>query len=143
MVPLKDHRIVALAAQVLRFGIVGVISTLVDYVGYLLLDYGLGVHYLVASTLSYSLGIVVNYWLSMRYVFASDESRSKRREFAIFVTLTLIGLVLNQIFLYVFVEWLGLSGALAKILATILVMVYSFVSRKIFIEPSPAHTPKG
>ncbi|WP_160149003.1 GtrA family protein [Arcanobacterium ihumii] len=122
--------------QILRFGIVGVISTLVDYGGFLALTYVFDLNYLLASTLSYSAGIVVNYWLGMKYVFVSDENRSKFSEFSLYIILTLIGMGLNQLFLFIFVDWLSIAPAVGKLLATVLVMVYNFVSRKIFIEPS-------
>ena len=128
------EKYVALIKQVFRFGFVGVISTLVDYCGFLFFTYTLSINYIVSSTISYSIGIIVNYLLSMRYVFKSRDDRSKRKEFIIFTILTLIGLVANQIFLYVFVEMCGISEPVSKIYATVLVMVYNFISRKLYVE---------
>ena len=70
----------------------------------------------------------------------------RRKEFTIFAVLSIIGLVLNELiifgvlaiydhvsflqtgFLWDIKEWVG------KIIATGIVMVYNFITRKIFIE---------
>lgn len=135
----SENTLLSLVWQILRFGVVGVLSTLLDYGGFLVLNNLFGIHYLVASTTSYALAIVFNYWLSMKYVFTSSNDRSKKAEFSIYALLTLVGLGLNQLFLYLCVSWLGTSENLGKLVATILVMLYNFISRKIWIE-APATT---
>ena len=82
----------------------------------------------------------------MKFVFVHDENMDRRKEFTIFAVLSLIGLGLNEILilgvlfiydmtpalqsglLWRYKEWVG------KIIATGIVMVYNFVTRKIFIE---------
>ena len=51
---------------------------------------------------SYCVSTVFNYVASMRYVFAHREGLSRTREFIIFVTLSVIGLGLNEA-----IMWLG------------------------------------
>ena len=70
----------------------------------------------------------------MKYVFAHKEGMSRRREFIIFVVLSVIGLVLNDGIVLALNDGLGLEANIAKICATVLVMVYNFVTRKIFLE---------
>ncbi|MER2147418.1 MAG: GtrA family protein [Aerococcus urinaeequi] len=48
--------------------------------------------------------------------------------------LSLIGLGLNQVFMWFFVEITVLHYIIAKVLATILVMAWNFISRKIWLE---------
>jgi putative flippase GtrA len=71
---------------------------------------------------------------------------SRKKEFVIFVILSIIGLGVNEIILLVcstiYTSSDTLSGfvgdtlwfAISKIIATAIVMVYNFVSRKIFLE---------
>mgnify|MGYP000859328319 CR=1 FL=1 len=125
----------ALISQIIRFSFVGLISTGVDYGGFLLLHRVMGLQYLISSTLSYSVGIFVNYWLSMRFVFESNESRSKTTEFGLYTALTLVGLILNQMAIFAFVEWAGAPPSFGKLAAIAVVMTYNFISRKAFIEP--------
>lgn len=136
-----------LIAQLLKFGVVGGISFVVDFTVYAVLANVIGVHYLFAGVCSFIVSVTVNYLLSMRFVFESKDDIKKTTEFAIFVVLSLIGLGLNSLILYLCVDvmyanvsWLNhligvdLMKLAAKIIATAIVMVYNFISRKIFLE---------
>lgn len=52
----------------------------------------------------------------------------------IFVILSLIGLGINEACMWFTVEMLGIHYMISKIGATAVVMVYNFISRKMFIE---------
>ena len=110
----------------MKFGVVGVIATVIDFGIMNLLHYGLDLNILIANTSGFIISLIFNYLASMKYVFAHKEGMSRRREFIIFVVLSVIGLGLN--------DGLGLEANIAKICATALVMVYNFVTRKIFLE---------
>ena len=70
----------------------------------------------------------------MKYVFAHKAGMSRSREFIILVVLSGIGLALNDGIVLALTTGLGLEANIAKICATALVMVYNFVTRKIFLE---------
>ena len=123
-----------LLKQVIKFGIVGVISTLLDYGLMVLFTEVFSVHYLLSSTLSYAISLVFNYLASMKYVFHSKEGMSRAKEFILFTVLCLMGMGLNQLVLWLIVERLGIDYRISKILATGVVMVWNFVTRKIFLE---------
>ena len=84
-----------LVAQIMKFGVVGVIAFVIDYGLLALLTEAFGVNYLVSATISFTASVVFNYAASMRYVFTHKEGMSRRREFAIFVVLSVIGLGLH------------------------------------------------
>ena len=115
-----------LFAQIMKFGVVGVVATVIDFGIMNLLHYGLGLNILIANTSGFIVSLIFNYLASMKYVFAHKEGMIRRREFVIFVVLSVIVLALNA--------GLGLEANIAKICATALVMVYNFVTRKIFLE---------
>lgn len=123
-----------LIAQIMKFGVVGVIAFAIDYGLLALLTEAFGVNYLVSATVSFTVSVVFNYVASMRYVFRHKEGMSRRREFIIFVVLSVIGLALNDGIVLALNAGLGLEANIAKICATALVMVYNFVTRKIFLE---------
>lgn len=123
-----------LLAQIAKFGVVGVIAFVIDYGLLALLTEAFGVNYLVSATISFTVSVVFNYVASMRYVFTHKEGMSRRREFIIFVVLSVIGLALNDGIVLTLNAGLGLEANIAKICATALVMVYNFVTRKIFLE---------
>ena len=90
--------------------------------------------YFLSSGISFSVSVFVNYILSMRFVFQGKQDMNKWQEIAIFVVLSVIGLVFNQIIMYLLVEFFAIFYAIAKIFATLTVTIYNFISRKIFLE---------
>lgn len=123
-----------LIQQICRFGVIGGLCFLIDYGIMIGLTEVVGVDYLISSGISFSISVIVNYILSMRFVFRSRESTNKLMEFFIFVLLSVIGLGLNELLMWCMVGKLGIHYMLAKIVVTAVVMVYNFVSRKLILE---------
>ncbi|MBE5887875.1 MAG: GtrA family protein [Lachnospiraceae bacterium] len=123
-----------LALQFVRFASVGIISLAVDYGFMIILNEATDMGYFRACAFSYTLSILVNYVLSMRYVFRGREDMSKSKEVTIFMVLSLIGLGLNQMAMWLLVDVLGIFYAMAKILAALMVTSYNFISKKTFLE---------
>lgn len=128
------ENILRLAYQIFRFGIVGFIAFFIDYFLLIFLTDFVGVYYLLSSVISFTVSLVFNYVASMRYVFKSKKSIDKKKEFYIFVILSLIGLGINQSIMWFGVGKIDISYKLVKIFATAVVMVWNFVTRKIFLE---------
>lgn len=123
-----------LLAQFMKFGVVGVIAFVIDYGLLALLTELFGINYLVSATISFTASVVFNYVASMRYVFTHKEGMSRRREFVIFVVLSVVGLLINNGCMWAGVELLGVHYLLTKIVATAIVMIWNFVTRKIFLD---------
>lgn len=123
-----------LLRQIIRFGMVGFLCFFIDYGALLALTELCGINYLISSGISFTLSVAVNYILSMKYVFHAKEDNSRIREFALFVMLSLAGLGINQLVMWLAVEKLGVIYQISKIAATAIVMVYNFVTRKIILE---------
>jgi len=123
-----------LIKQGLRFCVVGVICTVIDFGVLILLREVFGVNYLIANIVAFTVSVIVNYFLSMRFVFQGKKDTSKVREFIIFVILSAIGLVLNEFLMWLSVTALGLNYIVGKVIATGIVMVYNFFSKKICLE---------
>lgn len=124
-----------LFSQLIRFGIVGLISTLIDFAVLTILTELFGIHYLTSAAIGFIVSTLFNYLASMSYVFNSRfNDGNKKKELLIFLLLSIIGLGLNQLFMWIFVEVLQLFYVIAKVCATVLVMGWNFVSRKLWIE---------
>lgn len=123
-----------LIEQIMKFGVVGVIAFVIDYGLLILLTELFGVNYLISATISFTVSVIFNYIASMRYVFVHKEDMSRRREFVIFVVLSVIGLLINNACMWAGVELLGVYYWITKIGATAIVMVWNFVTRKIFLD---------
>ena len=115
-----------LIAQFMKFGIVGVIAFVIDYGFMVLLTEVFGVSFIIS--------VIFNYFASMRFVFKRKDDMSRRREFIIFVVLSVIGLVINDVFMWLMVDFLFIDYRISKIVVTFIVAVWNFVTRKIFLE---------
>lgn len=126
----------SLISQYAKFAVVGITSLIVDYVFMVFLteNTAFGLNYFQACAFSYTLSVFVNYFLSMRYVFHGREDMGKVKEASIFFMLSLIGLFLNQMIMWVAVEMFQIYYIAAKLLSTFLVTNYNFISRKMFFE---------
>ncbi len=135
-----------LIKQFLKFGVVGAICFFIDFGLYTFCNF-IGCPYLISGVIGFVVSVVVNYLLSMKFVFERRDDISRKREFIEYVILSVIGLGLNELILYVCVDiiygnWTWLQGLygdriseiVAKIIAAGLVMIYNFVSRKVFLE---------
>lgn len=123
-----------LIQQIAKFGVVGVLATLLDYGLLFALTEWAGVYYLLSSILSFGLSTIFNYAASVRWVFAVKQEYSKTRNFVLFVILSIIGLGLNALIMWLGVEFLHWHYMVVKIGATALVMVFNFITRKKMLE---------
>lgn len=123
-----------LFGQLIKFGFVGIITFLIDYGILLVLTEEFQVHYLLSSGFSFTIALVVNFILSIRYVFKNSSINNKKILFLLFAVLSILGLGINQVVMWYCVDRLKLHYSISKIIATAIVMIYNFASRKILIE---------
>ena len=123
-----------LIAQFMKFGIVGVIAFVIDYGVMIFLTEVFGVPYLISTTISFVVSVIFNYFASMRFVFQRKDDMSRRREFIIFIVLSVCGLGINDLLMWLMVDSLYIDYRLSKIVVTVVVAVWNFVTRKIFLE---------
>ena len=122
-----------LIIQLIKFGIVGVIATLIDLAVLMLLKEFMHVDVLVASAVAFSVSVIANYILSMLFVFKS-RGNSKVKEFLVFVVLSIGGLLLNQFIMWIGTEIMTAYYLWVKAFALVFVPIYNFITRKIFLE---------
>lgn len=120
-------------AQLIRFGIVGVIATVVDLGVLMFLKEIVQLKVLAASAISFSVSVTVNYILSTLFVFKSNND-NKIKEFLVFVVLSAGGLLLTQLIMWIGTEVMARYYLWVKIIAEIFVPIYNFVTRKIILE---------
>ena len=125
---------VKLIQQMIKFGFVGVLCFFIDYGIMVFLTEVFGINYMVSSTVSFSVSVTVNYILSVAFVFETDKDKNKIKEFIVFVLLSIVGLVVNELCMWLGTDLMGIHYMITKIGATAIVMVYNFVTRKIFLE---------
>lgn len=125
-----------LLEQLFKFGVVGALAFVIDFGLLALLTETFGINYLLSATISFCVSVVFNYLASMRFVFVHKDGMSRKREFAIFVTLSVAGLLINNACMWLCVELLEIHYLVAKVIATAIVTVWNFVTRKILLDSS-------
>ncbi|MCL2539793.1 MAG: GtrA family protein [Oscillospiraceae bacterium] len=104
-----------------------------------------GVSTLISATLGFAAGVTVNYLLSAFWAFRSSNIKSHTARFLIFIAIAALGLLINNVIIAAF------DGPLAegqvfgsvliperyymagKIVATVIVFFWNFISRKVFL----------
>lgn len=120
--------------QIVKFGGVGALCFLIDFAVLFVLTDLAQINVLISSAIAFTVSVIANYYLSVKFVFAVDEKKSKARNFILFVVFSVIGLLLTELLMHLGVNVLVWNYMLVKILATGIVMVFNFVTRKLFLE---------
>lgn len=122
-----------LIKQLFIFGIVGVVAFLIDFGIYKFLTIVFDMNYLLANFIGFAVSVIANYIASIKWVFEVKRKQDKKA-FIIFVILSAVGLGINELVMYIGVGRLSWNDTLVKLAATAIVMVYNFITRKIFLE---------
>ena len=127
-----------LGQQIMKFGVVGLLCFAIEYVLLIVIKEVLGWNVILANTIAFTVSAVVNYILSIVFVFDTDKKANKGKQFAVFFLLAVGGLIINNIVLklctMVLDPFWSRSYIIVKPFATGVVMVYNFITRKLFIE---------
>ena len=97
----------------------------------------LGYNYLVVACFTFVLATVANYALSVRYVFESGARFVRHHEILLVFVVSAIGLAVNQLILYIGVEYARLNVIVGKVLATGVVFGWNYLARAHFVFRAP------
>ena len=122
-----------LLKEIFRFLLVGGAAFFIDILLLYFFTDIIGVHYLISAVIAFLGTLAFNYILTLRWVFQTGKSNGLNGAL-IFLALSIIGLILNQIILYLAVEGGDINYLWGKAIAALIVMVYNFITRKLFIE---------
>lgn len=130
---MKRRRQSKLLGQFLRYGVVGGIAFIVDYGTLYALTEFAGLHHLLSAVLAFTAGLLVNYTLSILWVFRGERSWKPAAEFTAFTIIGLIGAGLNELIIWLGTDVAGLHYLLSKLISTALVFFWNFFARKILL----------
>ena len=120
--------------QILKFGIVGGIAFVIDYSIMVFCKEILHFSVLLSAFLGFTISVIYNYIASVKWVFDVNEDKSKTKNFIIFVIFSVIGLLLTELIMWFGTDIIKISYLIVKIVATIIVMIFNFITRKMFLE---------
>lgn len=120
--------------QLFKFVIVGGTAFVIDFVFLYVFREFCHFPVLVSNTLAFCISVIYNYIASVKWVFDVNKEKDARKQFIVFIVFSVIGLLINDLIMWVSVDFLNIYYLLAKIIATAVVMVFNFVTRKMFLE---------
>ena len=115
-----------LLMQILKFVIVGGIATIIDFGVLVLLKEVFGMKPVIANVISFTVSVIYNYIASVKWVFDVNKDQDKKTQFIVFVILSVIGLGINTLIIWLCDDVLGIYYLIGKVLATGIVMVFNF-----------------
>lgn len=126
--------------ELIRYGLVSAAALVVDAGLLGLLHFGLGLHYLLAASLSFIAGGVVAYVLSIRFVFRHRRRDSHAVDAPLFIGLGLVGLAVNTIVMLIVVGRLAAPVLAGKICAAGATFFVNYFLRRTLLF-SPGRSP--
>ena len=120
--------------QIFKFGIIGGLAFIVDYVILIICKELLNISVLLSAAIAFTISVIFNYILSIKWVFDVDKDKSTKKNFIIFIVLSVVGLGITELIMYLGSDILKINYLIVKIFATAVVMVFNFITRKIFLE---------
>jgi putative flippase GtrA len=119
-------------SQFLRYFVVGGTAALVDWLIYWgLISYG-ELHYQLSALSSFVIATLVNYYLSVKWVFINRRFKPLLEVGLVFLC-SFLGLLINQMVLWLLVEGVSFHYMLSKIVATGIVFIWNYFIRRHYI----------
>lgn len=116
--------------QLFRYTFVGGFAFLVDFGTLFVLTEYFKVYYLISAGIAFIFGLIINYFMSVRWVFNNRTMNNRLLEFLMFLLIGIVGLGLNELFLWILTDILLIYYLLSKIITAIVVYLWNFFARK-------------
>lgn len=123
-----------LVSQILRFLIVGGTAFVIDYVTLYIFTEFFNINFLISTALAFIISVIFNYIASIFWVFNVDVNKNSKQTFVIFIFLSIVGLLITEVIMWFGVNVININYLLVKIFATGIVMIFNFITRKLFLE---------
>jgi putative flippase GtrA len=133
----SDHAFV----QFLRYGLVACAAFVIDFGLLFVFASELHMHYLAATTLSFTISMFVNFLLCLKWVFTSRTGRSLWKEATLFFAIGFVGLGLTDLLVWGFTSMLGLHYLVSKLFTVMIVFFWSFGARRFVLQRRPKRNP--
>lgn len=111
----------------IKYGIVGFTGVIVDFSVTWLLKEVFRANKYIANSIGFTVAATSNYFLNRIWTFAST-SDNVAREYSLFLGISLIGLLLNNVLIYILNDKFKVNFYLSKLFAIGVVTVWNFIA---------------
>ncbi len=120
--------------QILKYALVGGTCTVLDFGFLYVLTKYFGIFYIISSVISFSIGTIVNYYLCTNWVFKVRSVENRNLEFIYYLVITIVGIGITTLVIWVFTEHFKFNFMLSKLVATAITVGWNFGARKYFLH---------
>lgn len=119
------------ASQFIKFAIVGVLSTLVNYAIFYILHMFFSLDYIFASAIGYIIGVITGFMINKAWTFSNHSESGKYlfKYFAIYV----FSLIVSLAFLKIAVEEYKMLAIVANMLSIVVTTAINFMGTKLLV----------
>jgi putative flippase GtrA len=119
--------------RIVRYFFVGGAAAVVDISLFSIFASYLGWPWIPVSVATFIIATLINYFLSIRFVFESGTRHKKHVEVIGVFVVSILALLVNQLVLYLAIEFVGLHLILSKVIATGAVFFWNYYGRRKFV----------
>lgn len=129
--------------QFVKFCLVGVLNTLIDFGVYLFFSRLIGLYFLLANFISVIVAMTFSFFLNKYWTFANREKKIKS-QYLKFALVNLVYFLLYNLIFFSLVNYLHVYDLLAKVGAIIIGLFWNFLANKFwtFSTTTPSHILK-
>jgi len=115
-----------------KFGLVGILGTLINlFILYIFTEF-VGIYYLVSAIIAFFVAVTHNFILNKLWTFKEKISHLFTKKYIQFFIVSIFSLVINLIFLYIFTEFLNIYYMISQALAIGISFIANFIGNKIW-----------
>jgi len=120
-------------SKFIRYFIIGGIAALTNMAIFFIFAKILRFNYLAVGALAFIVATFVNYILSVKYVFKSGIRFSKQKELFWVYVVSIIGLIENEVILYLLASILHIEIMISQVIAVGAVFFWNYIARNSFV----------
>lgn len=117
--------------KLIRFSIVGVGNTLINWSIFLILN-AFGVYYILSNIIAYIIATINSYIWNSLWVFKYGQGLNINTSVKFFI-LNLVGLTVNTTIMYILVDILNFNKFIALVIASIFVVIMNYTINKLWV----------
>lgn len=118
--------------EVFRFLMVGGSCFLLEYFLLFALTEFAGFDPLISSPIAFTVSLIVNYILCVYVVFHAENQSGRQMFF--FILTSIMGLGINQLVMWFFIDIIGIWYMFAKVIASAIVMIWNYFTKRYILK---------
>ena len=118
--------------EVFRFLMVGGSCFLLEYFLLFALTEFAGFDPLISAPIAFTVSLIVNYILCVYVVFHAENQTGRQMFF--FILTSIMGLGINQLVMWFFIDIIGIWYMFAKVIASAIVMIWNYFTKRYILK---------